>query len=65
MTKLSYIWTSNDGKEVKEFLTWSEVRSYVDRRGGSYSPKYTPLPPDYLSSGYVVSEKRRKMLGLA
>ena len=65
MTKLTYLWTSNDNKQVKEFATWAEVKAQVAKKGGSYAPKYTPIKPDYLSSGYVVSEKRRKAMGLA
>lgn len=54
MTRLTYEWT-NDNIHTKEFSTWAEVLAQVERNGGHYVAKYTPIPEPCVGG---VSEKR-------
>ena len=55
MTKLSYVWTNAHRTETKEIRTYAELMAQVEKYGGHYEMKYTPIPEP---SARGVSPKR-------
>lgn len=74
MTKLSYIWTRNN--ETKEINTYAELMAQIEKHGGHFEMKYTPIPEPcaggvsakrlavMAENARIKREQERKELGL-